>query len=1259
MDPLSIVRLRKAGSFHEIRKVALRCGLGPELKRPAVDALLSPLKNHDKWALAEIWRVEKEITLDALLRAGDDVLKPSLSAKQYRALRRQLSTFLERRMPSTHRPPPRAMPWPSTPAGLRDWAETHHLQGIMDRPVCEAPFIVSESLLRAPLTHRTIAEVMVGPLDARMSPAAMNDVRAQMWAMLETHAEQQKDGLEEEVQNDYAARPLPEDSTAATLIERLRTIREKLREVHSPRAKRHVRVDRVRVVDGNPPVFQYSELRGPFGRPVFVQIPLTLDPGFDLTPRCSSCDVPCTHALSATDQLLEILFDEDDALRRPAVLEGASTAPWERWLHALDEALGEMDASREGLEAAQLWWLLDFDQTRVTPYIQKRGKRGALLKPKRVSLEDVERAINLSNADQLVVARASLLRLEARNHRPDGAVERAFLRTIDTLIGHPRVLVGEPHGDPWQVVETHVVMKVKGRGEGLELDLRVGRDPAPASDACAAWRRGHPLVRVVPGERTVEVTRINRQVAPLIQRWEREAVPVPRNAAPVLMERLSRASLHVPVVASDVVTERVVEPCVDLVFVLNPLPAEAGLHLEVRVRPIVHGPLFSPGLGPEETVSSTPDRQILRTTRDLAREREIAQAVLDEFMPDHPVSDTWTTTIDDVGEALEVVSRLRADARVECQWPGHAWKLAGSVSANQLHLQVASKKDWFGLYGEAHVDGRRMELAVLLEAARRDRGWVRLEDGGFVRLEQTLRAQLSDLAPYVGSHRRSLKVSKAAVGLVDALGRSAGAYRADEDWSNLVERVKNAHELRPVAPLHLAEILRPYQREGFEWLSRLAAWGAGGILADDMGLGKTLQAIAVLETRAEQGAQLVIAPTSVCFNWHRELARFAGTLRPIPYAGPERARHLETLGPSQVMIASYGVVQRDAERLASHRFATLVLDEAHAVKNAKSERSRAIRALDAAWTFALTGTPVENHPGELWALFAAVFPGMLGSWEQFRTRFAAQNGAAFGTAALSKVVRPFVLRRTKAQVAAELPPRTEIDIDVVLGHRERALYEDARLAAVAELEGHEVVDQARYHLKVLAALTRLRQLACHPRLVDATSRVPSSKLERLLRILIDLVAEGRRALVFSQFTKHLALVRDALDEQGLPYAYLDGSTPQKARAVQVDRFQAKERPLFLISVKAGGTGLNLTAADTVIHLDPWWNPAVEDQATDRAHRIGQLQPVTVMRLVARDTIEERILELHAEKRKLVADLLEGTEHSAKLSTAELLALMRG
>ena len=348
-------------------------------------------------------------------------------------------------------------------------------------------------------------------------------------------------------------------------------------------------------------------------------------------------------------------------------------------------------------------------------------------------------------------------------------------------------------------------------------------------------------------------------------------------------------------------------------------------------------------------------------------------------------------------------------------------------------------------------------------------------------------------------------------------------------------------------------------------------------------------------------------------------------------------------------------------RLASKRFATLVFDEAQSLKNATTQRVAAARALQADFKVALSGTPIENHTGEIWSLFESVFPALLGGWPSFRDRYATPIEKEIDPAAapaLSRVLAPFLLRRTKAEVETELPEKTEVRVSVVLSGEEWQLYEDARLAALSDLETPRAKLEAQQRrVQVLAALTRLRLLASHPRLYDPRSQLASSKLTRLLELVDELRAEGQRALVFSQFTSHLALVREALDARAVEYVYLDGQTPQGARRERVSAFQEGAAPLFLISLKAGGVGLNLTAATNVIHLDPWWNPAVEDQASDRAHRPGQTRSVTIYRLVALGTIEEKMLALHAQKRALVARLLEGKGEAATLSTEDLLSLL--
>jgi SNF2 family DNA or RNA helicase len=407
----------------------------------------------------------------------------------------------------------------------------------------------------------------------------------------------------------------------------------------------------------------------------------------------------------------------------------------------------------------------------------------------------------------------------------------------------------------------------------------------------------------------------------------------------------------------------------------------------------------------------------------------------------------------------------------------------------------------------------------------------------------------------------------------------------------------------------------------------------------------------------------------VAFNWCDEAARFAPGLRLHVFAEvtPDaRAALVESLGAGDVLVVSYGLLVREIARLGTRRFATLVADEAQGLKNASAQRVRAARALSADFKLALSGTPFENHLGELWSLYAVVFPGLLGSWESFRVRFATPIEKKLDPEAaptLSRMLAPFLLRRTKAQVESELPPRTEVRVPVVLSGPEWQLYEDARLAALSYLEKRKPRggEPAPERFDVLAALTRLRLAASHPRLSDAHSTLASAKLARLLELVDELRAEGQRALVFSQFTSHLALVREALDARGVPYVYLDGQTPQKLRGERVHEFQEGQAPLFLISLKAGGFGLNLTAASNVIHLDPWWNPAVEDQASDRAHRLGQERPVTIYRMISLGTIEEQMLALHASKRALVAQVLNDGEDSAgatgTIPTDELLALL--
>ena len=692
---------------------------------------------------------------------------------------------------------------------------------------------------------------------------------------------------------------------------------------------------------------------------------------------------------------------------------------------------------------------------------------------------------------------------------------------------------------------------------------------------------------------------------------------------------------------------------------------DVSLELELFVRACPNAPLYPPGAGPKD-VLLVEDGERSYVRRQLADEPALARAALASLAIDPAQLDEGPPgcfRIADTNEALRIVQALaEPPPGLDAEWISERPVIGTSPALPALRVQVTREHDWFGLSGDLKLDVGRLELAVVLDAARRQQRFVKVGEHRWVELSDALRAQLRGLADQTFVGKKRLELSPGAVPAVRALGEAGAHVEQAASWQLLTDRLAGSLRLRPRAPTTLQAKLRDYQVEGHAWLSRIAAWGAGACLADDMGLGKTVQAIALLLDRAKLGPALVLAPTSVCFNWVDELARFAPSLRPIVYTdAADRDACLAKLGPRDVLIASYGLLVREGARLASRKFGTLVIDEAQALKNPTTRRARAARTLDAEFRIALSGTPLENHLGELWSLFSIVFPGLLGSWDQFRDRFARpieKLDDPEARAALSRVIRPFLLRRTKAEVARELPARTEIQVPIALSAEEHELYEDARLAAVAELaRAGKAVRDPQHRFQVLAALTRLRLLASHPKLYDPTSQLGSSKLRRLVELVEELKAEGHRVLVFSQFTSHLALVRPELDAAGITCLYLDGSTPAGQRKTLIQAFQAGEGDAFLISLKAGGTGINLTAADYVIHLDPWWNPAVEDQATDRAHRIGQTKPVTVYRLIARGTIEEKILDMHGAKRALVAGILDGTDVAARLTTKDLLALL--
>jgi SNF2 family DNA or RNA helicase len=546
-----------------------------------------------------------------------------------------------------------------------------------------------------------------------------------------------------------------------------------------------------------------------------------------------------------------------------------------------------------------------------------------------------------------------------------------------------------------------------------------------------------------------------------------------------------------------------------------------------------------------------------------------------------------------------------------------------------------------------------------------------LDGGIMLRLSrkrvETLLRPLVELFGDVASWPERLELPKSrlaeAQDVEDAVGAAGLQWKTAPEVEELVRKLREFSHLTPLEePPGFLATLRDYQKEGLAWLQFLREFGFGGILADDMGLGKTVQVLAHILMEKQAGRldlpTLVVAPTSTLPNWRREAERFAPDLKLVVYHGPKRGERSPELGSSDIVITNYALLARDRE-LLKQAFHLAVLDEAQNVKNAQTASAKAARDLNARHRLCLSGTPIENHLDELWSLLHFLMPGFLGGQTEFRRRYRTpieQKNDPDARAKLGRLVRPFMLRRTKQQVVKELPAKTEILETVVLDDQQRELYETLRLA-MDERVRSLLADQglARSRIQVLDALLKLRQVCCDPRLVKlpaAQSVTESAKLDRLMEMLEVLLEDGRKVLLFSQFTSMLDLIEGRLAGLQRKWVRITGETVD--RETPVRQFEQGEAPLFLISLKAGGTGLNLVAADTVIHYDPWWNPAVENQATDRAYRIGQDKPVMVYKLITAGTVEEKIIELQRRKGDLAANILSETEDSpARLDAEDL------
>ncbi|MEO8673736.1 MAG: DEAD/DEAH box helicase [Tahibacter sp.] len=1021
-------------------------------------------------------------------------------------------------------------------------------------------------------------------------------------------------------------------------------------------------------------------------------------------------DSKCKHVAALMTEelgtLLEMIRAPSGLLRSSLAASGVAPAidstatakpalpdlrPWDHWLHTL-----QVPAPPEAPPPAERVLGFLFQITQGTPPALcaqavwfKQGKRGGLVSPKPVQpspgMADPWAGLDPDQFQRIAELRMAPLEysLGASWHRLTSPRHEAWLS--DVLSNVPcffgknattPIVIGPPRTLQWQwrsetTGAQHLAPVIDGASDHTRL-LRIAglwhwdaeRRAIGRIDADAALT-----------ERLLRAPRVQpEQALALRERWQHAkplaGLPAPTDPGKVEIIR----TVPVPVLR------------------LGSLPArqytrghvhnyQAGcLQLSYdyagqRLRPAVNGPTERRMIG----------TKVVEIVRD--RSAEIAAC---ERLDQHRLVDAAEVAFTHglSSSRLEAGDFVLERGRHELAPPDHLLSLALRLQADGFQLEFDagspveitappdswhaevddSGNPWFDLSLGIEIGGERVDLLPILQRALSDPSfpikaspkeaedavWLApIDDRRRVPLPVArVRALIAPLLEWLeqGELRDSLRLRRAQADIIEEVSRSAGL-----PWSGATRLKEMLVQLQaarqPVMePDGFNATLRGYQRDGLAWLDFLAEARLGGVLADDMGLGKTVQVLAHLLAEKQRGRldapALVIAPTSLVWNWRAEAQRFAPDLRVLILHGATREARFEAIPEHDLVITTYPLLARDRDRLMPYRYALLIFDEAQAIKNARTQAAKVVRELDAGRRLAMTGTPLENHLGELWAQFDAVEPGLLGDEKSFTRHYRTpieKHADPERQAKLHRRIAPLMLRRRKEDVLTELPPKTIIQREVQLLGKQRELYESLRLAQ------HERVREAirerglaQSGIVVLDALLKLRQVCCDPRLVKlerVRGNEESAKLELLMDLLRELVAEGRRVLVFSQFAQMLELIEQALDEEQIVYQTLTGKT--RDRAELVERFQAGAVPVFLISLKAGGVGLNLTAADTVIHYDPWWNPAVEAQATDRAHRIGQDKSVFVYKLICAGTVEEKIQGLQQRKADLAQAVLEG------------------
>lgn len=930
--------------------------------------------------------------------------------------------------------------------------------------------------------------------------------------------------------------------------------------------------------------------------------------------------------------------------------------PWEvvlEQLQAIFVGVSPTEAAAAAQQSRRLAWLINPEHKHVSVVEQKTQKKGGWTSGRAIALKrlyfPIDKSIDYLTPQDLSALTG--LKREIYGWYYEENYNFDADATLKALIGHPLIFDVRNTSIPLELVAGQLALHIEHKKEGYYLTL------------------SHHLEKpgVILEKETANryrVIDVNEEAVRISKLLSVKGLTIPVTAKETVVSIVTQAKNNIHI-HSELEDDTLPTVPGSTTCCMHLLPIGSGLKINLWIRPFeTEGPYFRAGHGQATVITADNNNTRKKALRTFEAEKESAQALINRCPTLSSLdeqTDEWF--IESVEACLEVLHELdcyQQNNPLSIEWPkGQTLKLKQTVDTKNLSLSIKGKDYWFEYDGEVKLDETHtLNMKTLLDLLEQDNGrFIQLADGEFIALTASFKRQLEELKAISTGD----KIYHLSSGVLRTLSDEAGELKVNKQWKTHLDKLQSMEKHQPAIPSTLQANLREYQEEGFTYLSKLTHWEIGACLADDMGLGKTVQAIALLLEQAPKGPCIVVAPTSVCFIWLEELAKFAPTISAhLLHNANDREALITSLTNMDILICSYGLLHQAGDALCEKNWQLVILDEAQAIKNADTKRWQYATQLKGKGRVALTGTPIENHLGEIWSIFRFLNPGLLGSRDAFQKRYAnpiEKHRDPIAKRTLKALVQPYILRRTKTEVLKELPSKTEQAIIIEPSAEETAFYEAVRIRALERIQQLNNSQDTQKRFGILAEITRLRQACCHASLVDEELTIESSKVKAFLTLVKNLLDNNHKVLVFSQYVKYLSIIKNVLNKESISYQYLDGSTKLDARQKSVNAFQTGEGDVFLISLKAGGTGLNLTAADYVIILDPWWNPAVEDQAADRAHRYGQQRPVTVYRLIMKNSIEEKIIKLHHDKRDLAADLLSGGDMSGKITEEELIRLI--